>query len=77
MIHVFSTKDEDKKPMTMMMRTQSTPLPASLSLGSQLYHQKSLAPSASRLLSKEFNEHDFGGAAMDPSGLFDFKQPEL
>jgi len=28
MIHVFSTNDQDEKPMSLMTRTRSTPLPA-------------------------------------------------
>lgn len=81
MIHVFSTNAGDEKPMTLLSRTKSTPLPAAIGLGPQpvLAPGKSLAPTASHLLAKEFQEHGLEGMPpnLDPSGLFDFKQPEL
>lgn len=81
MIHVFSTNDEDEKPMTQLSRTRSTPLPAAQTLGAQpaLLPGKSMPPSASQLLAKDFNESGLDGMPpnLDPSGLFDFKQPDL
>jgi hypothetical protein len=81
MIHVFSTNDEDEKPMALFSRTKSTPLPDASGLGTLpvLAPGKSHAPTASQLLAKDFGEHalDSIPANLDPSGLFDFKQPEL
>ena len=79
MLHVFSTNDLDEKPMTHMSKQRSSPLPAAQMLGGSSLNmgKNGGQPSqAAQLLAKDFYEHGLDSIP-DPSGLFDFKQPDL
>lgn len=84
MIHVFSTDDRDSKPMLPLARTRSTPLPggqpvAGAPTALQLTRSGVLPTTAAQLLAREFYEQSFEALpqGLDPSGLFEFKQPDL
>jgi hypothetical protein len=82
MIHVFSTNDLDKKPMSRMVRQKSTPLPPAQSPGGvtmTLGKSSALPTNAAQLLAKDFYEQSLESMPphLDPSSLFDFKQPDL
>ena len=79
MLHVFSTNDLDEKPMTHMSKQRSSPLPTAQMLGeiSLNMGKNGEQPSqAAQFLAKDFYEHGLD-SILDPSGLFDFKQPDL
>ena len=82
MIHVFSTNDIDKKPMSKMVRQKSTPLPPAQSpvgVTMKLGKSSALPTNAAQLLTKDFYEQSLVSMPphLNPSSLFDFKQPDL
>ena len=88
LIHVFSTNDQDEKPMPQLSTTRSTPLPTAQSLAEnapnvaaamQAGKGGGMPSSAAQLLARDLYEQGLDGlsAGLDPSGLFDFKQPDL
>jgi hypothetical protein len=86
-VHVFSTSDQDERPLPLaskLSKSRSTPLPAGPALGGasaaiQGAFGGALPPSTAQLLAKDFYEQGLDGLAngLDPSGLFEFKQPDL
>jgi hypothetical protein len=72
---VFSTNDQDEKPMIQLSKSASLPS----AQGATGTSGSGLPTSAAHLLAKDLYEQGLDGmpAGLDPSGLFDFKQPDL
>ena len=84
LLQVFSTSGQDEAPMAQAPRGPSSPLPVALSLdaGSTAMPASkggALPAAAAQLLAKDFYGHGLDGMAngLDPSGLFEFRQPDL